>query len=47
MGNGEEEKAKRLKMLDGGHGSGPRLTLATHISKLLILIKTSRTHSVG
>lgn len=41
MGNGKEEKAKWLKMLDGGHGSGALLTLGTHISKLLIVIKTS------
>lgn len=34
-------------MLDGGHGSRALLTLGTHISKLLIVIKTSRTHSVG
>ena len=35
----KRKRAKRQAMLDGGHGSGALLTLGTHISKLLSLIK--------
>lgn len=39
----KRKRAKRRKMLDGGHGSKALLTLGTHSSKLLSLIKTSKT----